>query len=560
MANYRKSFNFRNGVQVDDDNLVVNANGLVGIGTTVPTEILDVRGTTKVVGLVTATSLNSETLNVSGVGTFGTITDGSVTISAGIITAVSGVVTFYGDGVNLLNLPTSQWIDIDVGLGFTSIYAAGNVGVATTDPRNAFQVGGNPYTSGSGIGFNSTGGLRASGIITASSFSGNVPATNLTGTIENARYGTNLQISGIVTATTFSGALTGTATTASSLTGTPDITVGSVTATNVSSTNVSASGISTVTQEFNVGAGGTVLTALQSGSVGIGTAVPTSALQIRKSSGSLLEVVSDSGQARISVGQVTGVGNSTGVLRFGNASKTLDLINRDTGNLNFVLHGGSAGINTGRFDWLYGQDIVTPRMSLTYGGRLGLGVTNPTNTLHVVGTSTVTSTAYFGGDVRSKRVYFTELLDGVVKTNTNVTSGISTFNRIYLNGGDNILAIGTDNPGAYKFNINSGLDAYLGTRSVLGTSATEDGTFFASNLDADASQLKVFGNSYVGSNFYVRTAATVGSGSTTVEVGSGIVTATDGFTSGTGSPVQISVSGSTLTFSVGGLSTSLTLS
>ena len=32
MANYRKSFNFRNGVQVDDDNLVVNANGLVGIG------------------------------------------------------------------------------------------------------------------------------------------------------------------------------------------------------------------------------------------------------------------------------------------------------------------------------------------------------------------------------------------------------------------------------------------------------------------------------------------------------------------------------------------------
>ena len=44
MADYRKSFNFRNGVQVDNDNFLVNSTGLVGIGTTVPTEALDVRG------------------------------------------------------------------------------------------------------------------------------------------------------------------------------------------------------------------------------------------------------------------------------------------------------------------------------------------------------------------------------------------------------------------------------------------------------------------------------------------------------------------------------------
>ena len=53
MANIRKSFNFRNGVQVDEDNLIVNSNGLVGIGTSVPTEVLDVRGTVKVVGVAT---------------------------------------------------------------------------------------------------------------------------------------------------------------------------------------------------------------------------------------------------------------------------------------------------------------------------------------------------------------------------------------------------------------------------------------------------------------------------------------------------------------------------
>ena len=44
MANIKKNFNFRNGVQVDDDNLLVTSTGLVGIGTTIPTEALDVRG------------------------------------------------------------------------------------------------------------------------------------------------------------------------------------------------------------------------------------------------------------------------------------------------------------------------------------------------------------------------------------------------------------------------------------------------------------------------------------------------------------------------------------
>ena len=40
MANYIKSFNFRNGMQVDNDNFIVNAVGRVGIGTTVPEKLL----------------------------------------------------------------------------------------------------------------------------------------------------------------------------------------------------------------------------------------------------------------------------------------------------------------------------------------------------------------------------------------------------------------------------------------------------------------------------------------------------------------------------------------
>ena len=31
---------------------------------------------------------------------------------------------------------------------FTSIYAQGNVGIATTDPRTSFQVGGSPDVAG----------------------------------------------------------------------------------------------------------------------------------------------------------------------------------------------------------------------------------------------------------------------------------------------------------------------------------------------------------------------------------------------------------------------------
>ena len=65
MANISKSFNFRNGVQVDNDNFIVNPNGLVGIGTSIPREFLDVYGTAKITGLVTTTNLS-----VTGISTF----------------------------------------------------------------------------------------------------------------------------------------------------------------------------------------------------------------------------------------------------------------------------------------------------------------------------------------------------------------------------------------------------------------------------------------------------------------------------------------------------------
>ena len=121
MANIKKSFNFRNGVQVDDDNLKVSTTGLVGIGTTVPTEALDVRGNLVVSGVSSATTAQAGVLTVTTLNPTEIIGAG-VSIKSGIITARSGIVTFSGDGINLLNLPTSQWEDTIIGAGVSSIY------------------------------------------------------------------------------------------------------------------------------------------------------------------------------------------------------------------------------------------------------------------------------------------------------------------------------------------------------------------------------------------------------------------------------------------------------
>ena len=185
MANIKKSFNFRSGVQVDDDNFVVNSNGLVGIGSTVPTTHLDVAGNIKTSGNVTGEQANfntitATTLNIENVSTTGSVSGSGVKIGnpVGVVTAenVGETVTYYGDGQYLQNLPTSQWVDKDAGLGYISIYAAGNVGVSTDDPRHVFQVGGTNDINAfeKGVGINSEGGIVATGVVTATTFKGNV--------------------------------------------------------------------------------------------------------------------------------------------------------------------------------------------------------------------------------------------------------------------------------------------------------------------------------------------------------------------------------------------------
>lgn len=460
-SNFRKSFNFRDGMQVATDDLVVSSNK-VGVGTTAPARNLSVYGSSEFVGVATFT----DAFHVGAAATFiGPVTLGpNVTVSAaGSVTAVN----FYGDGATLSNLPTSQWVDTDVGLGFTSIYAIGNVGVGTTDPRHTFQIAGDPITGGSGytlgVAFDDFGNQYAAGIITANRFSGNLEATFLTGTIPEARLPENFQVAGIISAlTNFTGDVIGTALNARNLVDFPDIGV-----TGLGATNINVTGVTT-SATVHVGTSGTGFAALSSGKIGVGTALPTSDIAVRKEYLATAEVVSEKGQARVSVGQSVGVGQSTGMMRFGYSANTFEVVNNSWGNLNFVVHGGPAipngvvGQSTGRWGFVYGQTNAE-RMSLTYDGYLGIGNTQPSYNLDVTGTGRFTSNVTVGGNFtvtgNISGGSFT-LPSIIVSSNLYNTTGVSTFANLKATTtadftacsfvGVNTLGVGTDTAIANK--------------------------------------------------------------------------------------------------------------
>ena len=512
MANITKAFNFRNGVQVDDDNLIVNQTGLVGIGTTIPTEALDVRGKVSVLqdpnvtgsGMINATSgiITSLTVtdtlivNNANVST-GQVGEGvAVGSPAGVVTATSGIVTYFGDGQYLQNVPTSQWDNINVGLGYTSIYAKGNVGVNTVDPRFSFQVGGNNTDNlgsfAEGVGINSTGGIVATGVITASSLKGDVLGnidsgistigqiestnTNVTGivtagigftgdirgnvvsgisTITNI-VGTDVNVAGIVTAGIgFTGALTGNVTGNVQGDVTGNINSGISTAIRLDATYINSSpAIGVVTtgsinsSSANIGISTASLFNI-SDKLGIGINTPSHDIEVLKVGLSTVTVIGTD-VARINLGQKlvsnTGIGESIGGIRFGATSKSLDIFNGDTGDINNFIHLGSqVGLNTGSFRWFHKTNNNV--MTLTYDGKLGINKENPETALDVVGVSTFTGNVKVDGnfEVTGGFTGSAAIPDIINGSNLNTTAGVSTFSHISVGHvvGVSTVAIGT---------------------------------------------------------------------------------------------------------------------
>jgi hypothetical protein len=224
----------------------VYSSGSIGIGTTQPTATLQVVGTMKVSGIITGTATTANNLSDAA-----NITTGTISSSR-----LSGT------------------------------YPISITGTATTTNN-----------------VSSTININTSGIITASSFTGDITGTATTA--NNVSSTININTSGIITASSFIGNLTGTATTASGLSTTANVnTSGIITATkfygdlygNLSSTgilfdNIKVTGLSTFTNgPVLVGRATTTGTANQalqvesgayvSGDLGIGTTNPKTPLQV----------------------------------------------------------------------------------------------------------------------------------------------------------------------------------------------------------------------------------------------------------------------------------------
>ena len=583
MANYNKSFNFRNGVQVDTDKFIVNTAGLVGIGSTIPSDYLDVDASTSslpnrginVKGSIKATGLvTSSQLYVSGITTFlGNVGIGTTNIDApadsnntkilnvGIVTANF----YYGSGLYLsdvIGFSTEAWNVVDTSAGSrTGLTTTSKIGIGTTEASNLYDliIGSDPLTSGNqGISFKgSTGDIKSTGIIEASTLTGNVNAGIITGTIAagSAAQGnitslgdlTALNVDGytelnnvnVTGVSTFSGITTSTDTLFTKQLNTSGISTFNGITTSSSTlftTQLSASGVSTFngnvsvadtifhtgndtttirfpdTNNISFETNGTeVLRIDENQRVGLGTANPTVDFQLRREAAgtdAILQVISEKKTAIVAVGDSESLTGHTGQFRYGQTSgftysneTSLDIINYSRGSINNILNPDlQTGIGTGDFNWSVGSS-VEPKMTLTYEGNLGIGKTLPEYTLHVGGSSTVTGNAGVKGNLE---------VDGDFKVNGTITLG----DTIEADLEGNILS---DNR-TILFDIGTGdgtdsqlkVGIFTATTSVDTGSLEVSGSIGIDTLSDDDYPLQI--NEEPGSRVYVDTLGDVGIG------------------------------------------------
>ena len=249
----------------------INTLSNVGVGTTNPTSALTVTGDGKVTGVVTATTFignvtgavtgnvvgnvtgdvtgtastaqgltGTPTISVTDVSASGKVSAGGSVTGASIHgstihgngNALTGIVTFINPGTNISVSANQGYVTINAssagGQGYfeknvTGIHTSTFVGIGTTTATSALTV---------------TGSGKFTGIVTATTFVGNVTGDltgNVTGTATTA---TNLANGANITTGTINAARIptlnqNTTGTAAGLSGTPSLNVGVVTATNL---------------------------------------------------------------------------------------------------------------------------------------------------------------------------------------------------------------------------------------------------------------------------------------------------------------------------------------
>ena len=508
MANRRKAFNFRSGLQVDNDNFVINENGLVGIGTSAPSLYkLNIYGDTRNTGLVTTSEL------YAGVGTISNFEATNANIT-GVLTATQLILGGQLVGSNLVGSADTTWIISPGGVG---LHTLSSVGVGTTaKSQYILDALGNVNITGD---LDALGNVNITGVLTATNLSGTLAATNISGILTNNQLPSSISAS-------FTGDLTGTATTATKLENSRDFSVSGDVATSSAVGFAGTDDVNlavTLSSDFNANTSG-IITANQ-----IHSSTTLYGVDLSLSGADSSIEVNGSNSASISIGNTeVGVGNSYASFRYSN--RNLNISNYDIGDINSYLQVGGSGLTTGRFNW-YDGDTNALLMALTHEGKLGIGRTDPVETFEVVGTSTVTSDSYIGNNlsVGGDLSVFGEISAGTISldeitSNVNVTTGISTFAEIHVFGGvSSKIGIGTDSPDV-------GLDARSETAKFNTVAINTTSTNYSLNVGGSG-------------NFLLN------------------IKAEKGFYSSGSNPVQIYVDGTNLIFNVVGVgSTSFLLS